>query len=342
MVVTKVQCYKCGNIRQDFKTLCEKCGSPFIIKASGHVESRIQDNYDYFQESLLPMNNPTPLVRTDAFSAKLEYFSPTLSYKDRGMNTLFSHLKGCGYLKEGDEVSEDSSGNAGASFSLLCHMSKVRGTVFVSSGANRMKVGQIKSYGSSIETVKGDRKSVETAALKSDKKYLGHQYWPEFYDGFRAISYEIHRQCNEIPANILIPFSTGTLYLGIFEGFVHLFQNGLIRTIPTLWAIQPEVASGMYDYLNGIEKAPQRSIADALTGILPLRHEYLASIIRMNGRCETISEDEIISAKQDLLKYGIDCEYSSAITYAALRKFDLDSDTLLILTGHGIKNISPV
>ncbi len=340
MVVTKVFCYKCGSARESFEILCTKCGSPFIIKVSGSVERRIQDNYDYFGQSFLPMENPTPIVETEDFKAKLEFFSSTLSYKDRGMNTLFSFLIKSGYLKEGDEVSEDSSGNAGASFSLFCNMSKVKGAVYVSAGANRMKIRQLESYGSTTEEVKGDRKAVETAAMNCGRKYLGHQYWPEFYDGFRTISYEINQQLPEMPENILIPFSTGTLYLGIYEGMMHLLQNKLIKSIPKLWAIQPEVASGMYDFLNGVKKEQKRSIADALTGVLPLRHEYIASIIGMNGRCETVSEDEIRMARASMLHFGIDCEYSSAVTYAALKKFDLENNSLLILTGHGIKNIS--
>ncbi len=285
------------------------------------------------------MDNPTPIVNTDFFKAKLEFQSPTLSYKDRGMNTLFSFLKNKEFLSKGEEVSEDSSGNAGASFSLLCNMAEVKGTVYVSSGANRTKIAQLRSYGAQVREVTGNRKAVEEAAINSGKKYLGHQYWPEFYDGFRSISYEIRNQMAEMPANILIPFSTGTLYLGMYEGMLHLFQNGLIKTIPRLWAIQPEIASGMYDFLNGIEKEQKRSIADALTGILPLRHEYLQSIIQMNGRCEVVSEEEIRHARNDMLKFGIDCEFSSAVTFAALKKFNLGNDTLLILTGHGIKNI---
>jgi len=118
-----------------------------------------------------------------------------------------------------------------------------------------------------------------------------------------------------------------------------LLQNGLIDSIPTLWAIQPEKASGMYNKLNNIDREPEPSIADALTGVVPLRYSHLSSIIKTYGRCEVISENEIIDAKQYLLTIGIDCEYSSAITYAALKKFNLGKGSLLILTGHGIKNL---
>ena len=320
--------------------LCSKCNSPFLIRVSGPVEKNPYDNYDYFSNTILDSTNPTPLVNAGSFNAKLEYYSPTLSYKDRGMNVLFSYLREQGLLRKSNGFSEDSSGNAGASFAFMCNVLALRGKIYVSQNANKNKLDQIRSYKGEIVTVQGDRKSVEKAAMFGGETYLGHQYWPEFYDAFRTISYEIRNQMKEIPENIVIPFSTGTLYLGIFEGFNHLLMDGKLDKIPTLWAIQPEIASGMYDHLNNIKKDQKRSIADALTGVLPLRFEYIESIINSTGRCETITESEIVQAKLSLEKQGIDCEYSSAVTFAALKKFNLPNDTLLILTGHGIKNIN--
>jgi threonine synthase len=339
MVVTKVYCSHCGNSRENFETLCNKCNFPFILKVAGPYEKRIEQNFDYIQKPIFPMNHPTPIIENNQFKAKLEFYNPTLSYKDRGMNTLFSFLKNSGRLDEHHKVCEDSSGNAGASFSLFSKVLNLDGHVFMSHSANPIKMAQIESYGSEIHKIEGTRKDVELAAINSGMNYLGHQYWPEFYDGFRAISYEIFEQFDHMPENIIIPFSTGTLYLGIFEGLSHLLQNGLINKIPTLWAIQPEIASGMYDFLNHINKTQRQSVADALTGVLPLRHEVISSIIGSYGRCETISESEIINSKEDLLNFGLDCEYSSAISYGALKKFHLEGRSLLILSGHGIKNL---
>ena len=339
MVLTKVFCSKCGASRENFELVCNTCGSPFIIKVSGPYEKNTVSNYDYFETPIISINLKTPIIETNQFMAKFEFYNPTLSYKDRGMNTLFSFLKYKKFLQEGDEVSEDSSGNAGASFAMFSKMLGLKATVFTSVSANPNKMKQIEGYGSRTERINGSRKDVENSAKNSGLKYLGHQYWPEFYDGFRVIAYEIYEQMEHMPDNILIPFSTGTLYLGIFEGFSHLLQNGLIESIPTLWAIQPEKASGMYNRLNNIDREPEPSIADALTGVLPLRYSLLSSIIKTYGKCEVISENEIIDAKQYLLNLGIDCEYSSAITYAALKKFNLGKSSLLILTGHGIKNL---
>lgn len=339
MVLTKVFCSKCGASRENYELVCNSCGSPFIIKVSGPYEKNMDGNFDYFEHPLIPLSSKTPVIETPKFMAKLEFYNPTLSYKDRGMNTLFSFLSEKKFLKKGDEVSEDSSGNAGASFAMFSQMLNLKATVYTSVSANPNKIRQIQGYGSRIERINGSRKDVENSAKNSGLIYLGHQYWPEFYDGFRVIAYEIFEQMDHLPENILIPFSTGTLYLGIFEGFSHLLQNGLIDSIPTLWAIQPEIASGMFNKMNNINREPEPSVADALTGIVPLRYSLLNSVIKTYGRCEVLAEDEIIRAKQSLLNLGIDCEYSSAITYATMKKFNLGKNSLLILTGHGIKNI---
>ena len=339
MVLTKVFCSKCGASRENYELVCNSCGSPFIIKVSGPYEKNMDGNFDYFEHPLIPLSLKTPVIETPEFMAKLEFYNPTLSYKDRGMNTLFSFLSEKKFLKKGDEVSEDSSGNAGASFAMFSQMLNLKATVYTSVSANPNKIRQIQGYGSRIERINGSRKDVENSAKNSGLIYLGHQYWPEFYDGFRVIAYEIFEQMDHLPENILIPFSTGTLYLGIFEGFSHLLQNGLIDSIPTLWAIQPEIASGMFNKMNNINREPEPSVADALTGIVPLRYSLLNSVIKTYGRCEVLAEDEIIRAKQSLLNLGIDCEYSSAITYATMKKFNLGKNSLLILTGHGIKNI---
>lgn len=339
MVLSKVFCSKCGNPRENFELLCSVCNSPFIIRVSGPYEREIAGNFDYFTKPLIEIGKKTPIITEEKFKAKLEYYNPTLSYKDRGMNTLFSFLNEKGYLNSVDSYCEDSSGNAGASFAFFSNILNLNSTVFASRTANLNKLKQIEEYGSKLVKVTGNRSAVENAAKNSGMKYLGHQYWPEFYDGFRAISYEIFEQSEKMPDDIIIPFSTGTLYLGVFEGFSHLFQNGLIGRIPTLWAIQPERASGMYNHLNGIEKNTQPSVADALTGVLPLRHALLSSVIKSYGRCETVLETEIINAKRELLKMGLDCEYSSSVTYAAFKKYNLDENTLLLLTGHGMKNV---
>ena len=65
----------------------------------------------------------------------------------------------------------------------------------------------------------------------------------------------------------------------------------------------------------------------------------LKKVIQEHGSTQTVTEDEIISAGNELLRKGFDVEYSSAVSYAGYKKGQ-EGRCLLILTGHGIKNIS--
>ena len=61
--------------------------------------------------------------------------------------------------------------------------------------------------------------------------------------------------------------------------------------------------------------------------------------IRKYGSVITVSEDEIKDSREALMGKGIYTEYSSATTLAAYEKTDKSKNSLLILTGNGIKNI---
>ncbi|MGC9138912.1 MAG: pyridoxal-phosphate dependent enzyme, partial [Thermoplasmata archaeon] len=80
------------------------------------------------------------------------------------------------------------------------------------------------------------------------------------------------------------------------------------------------------------------SVADALITTSPILLGEMLKIMK-NNSCVIVSEEEIIEARRILLRKGISVEYSSAVAYAAFRKGDYGGDNLIILTGHGLKNI---
>lgn len=339
MVKSSAVCSNCSMVRSGFDVLCPYCGSPFILNISGPYSKYTDENFPYINEFILKPSKGVDFESLDGINMKIEFKTPTLSYKDRGMNNLFSYLRGKKYFESGERVSEDSSGNAGASFSLFARICNLTPEVFVSNNSNPVKLNQIVRYGGHINKVNGSRKDVEIAARNSGFKYLGHQYWPEFYDGFRLISYEIYEYAEHMPDAIFIPFSTGTLYLGIYAGFKHLLDSGIIEKIPLLVGVQPKNACGMYNVVNNTEFPVKGSVADALTGVVPLRARILMEIIQKYGSIEIVDEENIIDGQSRLLDSGIDAEYSSAIAYSAAMMHGEMKNKMVILTGHGIKNL---
>jgi len=120
---------------------------------------------------------------------KLDFLNPTGSYKDRGSVTLISWLHQAGLTR----ISEDSSGNAGASIAALWGSSGHACLGFCAHQREGSKNRQIEAYGAQVTRVEGSRNDVAKAAENSANYFASHVWQPEFRDGIRSLAYEIVR-----------------------------------------------------------------------------------------------------------------------------------------------------
>ncbi len=74
---------------------------------------------------------------------KLEWFSPTGSFKDRGASALISFLRQQGI----GEILEDSSGNGGAAIAAYGAAAGIRVTILVPENTQAAKVAQSRAHG---------------------------------------------------------------------------------------------------------------------------------------------------------------------------------------------------
>ncbi len=335
-------CSSCGQERKSFsgKPRCD-CGGILVPRINFRYRSGdFRAHYPYLDHVVSLGEVTTPVVRKGHMHFKLEYFSPTFSYKDRGSRVLVSSL--LENLKPGSEINEDSSGNAGASMAAYGISAGFRVNIFVPSTTMKSKINQIKAYGANIITVKGSREDVTLATEQHQGYFASHVLNPEFRDGMREISYEIFEQFNgRIPDNVIVPVSAGTLLLGIISGFDHLRESGEIDRIPEIIGVQAEAVSPVCSALNGIAYDPDNglsSIADALVSRRPPLLSLIVEKMReIGGRCITVSDEEILKARNDLALSGIYTELSSATVFAAHRKINPPGDSLMVLTGNGLK-----
>lgn len=358
-----VKCSKCGRERADEREWRCACGAPFDVVLEGkfRVEEivgadysvwRYRKFYPYVSENFTISLGEgfTPLVRVgDGLWFKLDFLMPTGSYKDRGSSILVSGILSS--LKEVEGVSEDSSGNAGASIAAYCARAGLRAKVFVPENASGPKLFQIKKYGAEVYTVKGSREDVSIAAQNVGGKfiYIGHAWHPFFRDGIRSLAYEIAEQAGwRMFDNILLPVSAGTLLLGVIGGFLHLLDSGIIGSIPKIVACQTRQVSPLYHKLKGEKYTPPErvlSVADALVSTNPPLLEEMYRVMRkIKGEAEVVDEHEIVQAHYALAKKGFYVEPSSAVAYAVYLKllrekvFGAKEKTLIILTGSGLKS----
>lgn len=335
-------CATCGKERKAFtgKPLCD-CGGVLVPKIDFRYRTGdFRVHFPYLTRIVSLGEVITPVVTKGDMDFKLEYFSPTFSYKDRGSKVLISSL--LDHLEPGSEINEDSSGNAGASIAAYGTSAGYRVNIFVPATTMPSKINQIRAYGANIISVGGTRENVTSATEKHEGYYASHVLNPEFRDGMREISYEIFEQFQgSIPDNIFVPVSAGTLLLGVMSGFDHLLESGEIDHYPRFIAVQTEAVSPLCSALNGMVYDPDNtiaSIADALVSRRPVLLDLMVAKLRdAGGMCITISDEEIIAARRDLALSGIYTEFSSATVYAARKKWNPQGRSLLILTGNGLK-----
>lgn len=345
----------------DFK--CPACGQPLQIKQRRRFEiGQVQkDNYSVWRyASFFPFVKEaeivtlgegwTPLVRlSNSVCLKLDGLNPTGSFKDRGSTLLVSALHRL-VKKAGGYISEDSSGNAGASMAAYAARAGLKAKIYVPESVSGPKFNQIQFYGAEVVKVSGTRARVAEEAQKTAKTgfYVGHILHPLFRDGIRSLAYEITEQLGwHSPDSVYLPVSAGTLLLGVIEGFNHLAESGVIHSMPKIIACQTRQVSPLYHSFRGISYHPPEritSVADALVSVNPpLLRIMVERLKAANGDSVIVEEDEILDAFRELARCGFFVEPSSAVAYAAYKK-QLDNraalasdETVIVLTGTGLK-----
>ncbi|MGC8645719.1 MAG: pyridoxal-phosphate dependent enzyme [Thermoplasmata archaeon] len=333
-------CSSCGKERTEFnyKPVCE-CGGVLVPKITfKYREGKYILNYPYIEKEVTLGEVETPLVDMGNLKLKLDYYSPTFSYKDRGSKALISGL--LTELPKGYEINEDSSGNAGASISAYGSVAGFKVNIFVPQTVRSEKVRQIEAYGARIKIVNGTRAQVQEEASRSPGYYASHVLNPEFRDGMRELSYEIFRQLgHRIPERVILPVSAGSLMLGVVSGFEHLVDSGETDRVPEIVAVQAEAVCPLCAAVNGFKYDKNNnltSVADALVSREPVLLDLMVDAVRKYGRCVVVSDEEILKARSSLARKGFYVEYSSATTLAAYEKME-EKESVLVLTGNGLK-----
>jgi threonine synthase len=280
----------------------------------------------------------TPLVNIDTVYYKLDFLFPTGSFKDRGTTVMMSALKTAGVC----EIVEDSSGNAGASVAAYAARAGIESYIYVPDYASRGKIAQIEAFGAHIVRVKGTREDTQQAALRKAEEvaYASHQWNPSFLEGMKTVAYEICEQMNwQAPPMVIIPMGSGSLYYGVYKGFFHLYQSGIIESMPRLIGVEPELCSPVYNELQGIEKDCGKSTAEGLLVEHPPRMTEILEVARNYGDIMLVSEEAIMQGLRSALKKGLYIEPTSAVVCAAVDQLAVDEDTVAILTGSGLKAV---
>ncbi len=192
-------------------------------------------------DSVLATIGHTPVVRlrrvvpsggADVF-VKLEYFSPTGSYKDRMALAMIEGAERRGALKPGMRVIEYTGGSTGSSLALVC---AIKGYEFVplsSDAFAREKIETMRAFGAEVEMVASDggmvtpalfdrfRARIATLAAEPGTFYTDQFNNQDALDGYRQIGSELLEQLGTIDV-----FCGAVGTAGMLVGVSHALKAG--------------------------------------------------------------------------------------------------------------------
>jgi threonine synthase len=299
----------------------------------------------------------TPLIsrrwRGVAALFKLEWFSPTGSFKDRGASVMLSILRDQGVTR----VLEDSSGNGGAAIAAYAAAGGIAAKILVPASTAHGKTVQMRAYGAEIELIAGTRQDVSDSAIRQAATifYAGHNWQPFFLQGTKTLAYELWEDLGfKKPDNVMIPTGAGSNILGCDIGFSELLRRGEIGNLPRLFAAQPANCAPLHaSFVAGSEDSTpveaRPTIAEGASIAKPVRaREVLSAVRRSGGATVAVSEAEIEGALFELSRIGLYAEPTSALAAAAFTKLlrrgiiQPTETTVIVLTGSGLKTTQRV
>lgn len=283
-------------------------------------------------------------ARSLRLDLKLEFLSPTGSFKDRGASMLIGAAWGFGI----SEFVEDSSGNAGAALAAYGAAARMRAHIFLPAGAAPAKFAQIEAVGATAHPIEGPRsaatEAAEAYAREQGLPFLSHNRSPYFSEGMKPAAAEI--AAHGLPDSIVLPVGNGSLLIGLHQGFDELRQIGTIDRIPKLHAVQATAVSPLAAAFRNHEPPPvAETIAEGIAVAEPPRLKQMLSAVRETGGTATsVAELEIANAHRDIGRRGLYIEPTSAVPFAALsrlvaRGMIAEGERVLIpVTGSGLKS----
>jgi cysteine synthase A len=245
--------------------------------------------------------------------AKLEYFNPAGSVKDRVALEMISSAEREGKLKEGSVIIEPTSGNTGIGLAAIAVSRGYRTVIVMPDSMSAERQALMRAYGAELILTPGElgmkgaiAKAEELAAVTPNAIIAGQFENPANPEAHRKTTGpEIWEDTDGRVDMFVAGVGTGGTITGIGETLKAANPN------MTIWAVEPENAA----ILSGgsIGTHVQMGIGDGLIPAILNQSIYDDVCI--------ISDEEAIKASKDLARLeGIMCGISSGTNVAAAIK----------------------
>jgi threonine synthase len=311
----------------------------------------------------------TPLVRSRRIGPalglaglyfKLEYVSPTGSYKDRFAAAAVSHMVAGGRTR----CVATSSGNTGAALAAYCAVAGIDCLIAIVETAPEAKLQQMLAYGARLYRIRGfgtdtriSAEAMETvhrlgSAPGSETQISVHLYSPRGMAGVKTLSYELAEQLGARIDHVFCPAGGGGMALSVARGFADLPRGEGAPTgpRPRVEIVQPAgndtIASALRE---GAEKAREVQGTTRVSGLqVPNVLDGTTALLECRatgGSGHVVSDEDVWRTQARLAREeGVFCEPAAATSVAgalqAAREGRIAPGAIVVclITGSGFKD----
>ncbi|MFD2469176.1 threonine synthase [Amycolatopsis silviterrae] len=308
----------------------------------------------------------TRLVRADRLAKALGLKSvwvkddtgnPTHSFKDRVVAVALAAAREFGF----EVLACPSTGNLANATAAAAARAGWRSVVLIPKSLERAKILTTAVYDGDLIAVDGNyddvnRLATELAGEHPKWAFVNVNVRPYYSEGSKTLAYEVAEQLGwRIPEQIVVPIASGSQLTKVDKGFRELGQLGLVDASPyKVFGAQATGCSPVSAaYRNGhdvVQPVKPDTIARSLAIGNPADGPYVLDVVnRTGGAIEDVTDEEVVEGIRLLARTeGIFTETAGGVTVATAKKLvetgklDPDAETVLLITGDGLKTLDAI
>ena len=308
----------------------------------------------------------TRLIRADRLAKALgirrlwvkdDTGNPTHSFKDRVVAVALAAARQLGFRV----LACPSTGNLANAVAAAAARAGWESVVLIPSSLERAKVLTTAVYDGALIAVDGtyddvNRLATELAADHEDWAFVNVNVRPYYAEGSKTLAYEVAEQLGwRVPDQIVVPIASGSQLTKVDKGFRELAELGLVQPAPyRVFGAQATgcspVSAAFKAGRDVIVPVRPDTIARSLAIGAPADGPYvLDAVRRTNGAIEDVTDAEVVDGIRLLARTeGIFAETAGGVTVACAKKLvecgqlDPDGETVLLITGDGLKTLDAV
>src|SRR4051812_46125663 len=287
---------------------------------------------------------------------KDESGNPTHSFKDRVVAVAASAARTLGF----EVLSCASTGNLANAVAAAAARAGMRSVVFIPHDLEAGKVVTTAVYGGTLVAVEGNYDDVNRLCAE----VAGEQAWafvnvnvrPFYAEGSKTLGYEVAEQLGwRLPGQVVVPVASGSQLTKVDKGFQELGKLGLVEPTPyRMFGAQATgcspVSKAFAEGHDVVQPVRPDTIARSLAIGNPADGPYvLDTVRRTGGAVADVSDEEVVEGIRLLARTeGVFAETAGGVTVATAKKLidagqlDPDAETVLLITGDGLKTLDAV